>query len=149
MRILSVIVLVFLVAFGLQAQSDSVLVQKPAPHVYTHYDSLRLARLNSSGNLMIAGGVGLCIAGGYLIYQGNKVYTTTPSPKSTNPEEETRRNTRQGTIYYVAGGIAIAGGILLTAFGARNKVDFKRMKKRMELQSGILDNGHLGLALNF
>ena len=132
------------------AQSDSASIQRPTQQrVYTHYDSVHLARLNSSGNLMIAGGIGLCAAGSYLIYQGNKVYTTGPSTNSTNPAEEINRNHKQGTIYYVAGGVGIAAGIILTAFGARNKVDFKTRKKMMEFESGILNNGNLGVALNF
>jgi hypothetical protein len=149
MRNYFILLMLLLFAFRSQAQTDSSLVKKAEPRAYTHYDSVRLSKLNSSGNLMIAGGVGLCVAGGYLLYQGNKVYTTNPSVGSTNPSEETNRNHRQGTIYYVAGGIAAAGGILLTAFGARNKVEFKRQKRMMELQGGILDSGHLGLALNF
>jgi hypothetical protein len=132
-----------------KAQTDTASVEKPSPRIYTHYDSVRLSKLNSSGNLMIAGGVGLCLAGGYLLYQGNKVYTSPATPGSANPNEETTRNRNQGTIYYAAGGIAIAGGIVLTAFGARNKVDFKARKRKMEFQSGILDNGRLGIALNF
>ncbi len=130
------------------AQSDSSLAQ-PLPPVYTRYDSIHLQKLNSSGNLMIAAGVGLCAAGSYLVYQGHKVYSTAPFPNSTNPAEETARNHRQGTIYYVAAGIGLAGGVILVALGARNKVEFKRRKKMMELQSGILDNGNLGVALKF
>jgi hypothetical protein len=141
--------LLCLFGFGLMAQSDSSSIRKPQPRIYTHYDSVHLAKLNSSGNLMIAGGLGLCIAGSYLFYEAHKVYGTAPSAGSTNPSEETTRNHRQGTIYYVAGGVGAAAGILLTAFGARNKVDFKRQKRMMEMQGGLLDNGHLGLALNF
>ncbi len=146
------VLFITLVLFSISsfAQSDSTAIAKPAQRVYTHYDSVRLARLNSSGNLMIAGGIGLCGAGGYLLYQGNKVYTT--SPTITDPairQNEINRNRRQGTIYYAAGGIAIAGGIILTALGARNKVEFKTRKRMMEFESGILHNGNLGLALNF
>jgi hypothetical protein len=108
-----------------------------------------MVKLNNSGNLMIAGGVGLCAIGGYLLYQGNKVYTSSVSPSSPTSAEDISRNHKQGTIYYAAGGVSIAAGIILTAFGARNKVDFKTRKKMMELQSGILDNGNIGLALNF
>ena len=130
------------------AQSDSLSI-KNKPHTYTHRDSVYMAKLNSNGNLMIAGGVGLCAVGGYLIYEGNKVYTTVPSPTSMDKDGEIIRNHKQGTIYYAAGGVAIAAGIILTAFGAKNKVEFKQRKHLMELQSGILDNGNLGLALNF
>ena len=133
------------------AQSDSASIQRPTQQrVYTHYDSVHLAKLNSSGNLMIAGGIGLCGAGAYLLYQGNKVYTTSPTiADPTIRQNEINRNHRQGTIYYAAGGVAIAAGIILTAFGARNKVDFKARKKMMEFESGILDNGNIGVALNF
>ena len=149
MRNPALLIFFFSMAFNLSAQSDSA-VAKPASYADTQYDSLRLVKLNNSGNLMIAAGVGLCGAGSYLIYQGFKVYGT--SPTSADPaiqQKETERNHRQGTIYYVAGGIAIAGGIVLTALGARNKINFKREKKMMSLQSGILDNGNLGVALNF
>lgn len=98
---------------------------------------------------MIAAGVGLCGVGGYLIYQGNKVYTTAAPANSVDPSSDIARNHKQGIIYYAAGGVAIAAGIILTAFGAKNKVEFKQRKRLMELQSGMLDNGHLGLALNF
>ncbi|MBP7388987.1 MAG: hypothetical protein KA841_01210, partial [Chitinophagales bacterium] len=60
-----------------------------------------------------------------------------------------KRNQRQGIIYLAAGGVGIAGGIILTAFGAKNKVEFKQRKRMMEMQGGLLDNGRLGLALNF
>ncbi len=137
--------------FGLSAsaQSDSLLPAKASQHVYDHRDSIYLVKLNNGGNLMIAAGIGLCGAGSYLVYQGHKVYNTPALAGSPTAEAETQRNHRQGTIYYAAGGIAIVGGIILTALGARNKVDFKRRKKMMSLQSGILDNGNLGLALNF
>lgn len=123
------------------AQTDSAAIKKLYQHTYTHYDSVHLARLNTSGNLMIAGGVGLCAAGSFLIYQGSTIY-----PSKTG---SISKNHRQGSIYYAAGGIAVAGGIVLVALGARNKVDFKMQKKWIEFQSGILDNGHLGIALNF
>lgn len=131
----------FAIAVSAQADSSSA---KKSSRAYTHRDSVYLAKLNSNGNLMIAGGVGLCGIGGYLIYQGHNVYTT----KSTIAGEN-ERNRKQGTIYYVAAGVGLAGGIILTALGAKNKVEFKQRKRLMELESGILDNGHLGLALNF
>lgn len=143
------IIVSLLVAVSAFAQSDSSSATKTSPRAYTHRDSVYIAKLNSNGNLMIAAGIGLCGAGSYLIYQGVKVYGTAASPLSANPAAEIDRNHRQGTIYLVAGGIAIAGGVILTAFGARNKVDFVRRKKMMSLQSGILDNGSLGVALNF
>jgi uncharacterized membrane protein len=124
------------------AQADSSVVKKA--HTSTHRDSVYMAKLNSNGNLMIAAGVGLTGIGGYLVYQGYKVYTT----KSTVAGEE-ERNRKQGTIYYVAAGVGIAGGIILTAIGAKNKVEFKQRKRLLEMESGLLDNGRLGLALNF
>ena len=130
-------------AMVVSAQSDSSYV-KNTHRDYTHRDSVYMAKLNSNGNLMIAGGVGLCGVGGYLIYQGHSVYTT----KSLVPGEN-ERNHKQGTIYYIAAGVGIAGGIILTALGAKNKIEFKQRKHLMEMQSGILDNGRIGLALNF
>lgn len=129
------------------AQTDSSSVKIPHRD-YTHRDSVYMAKLNSNGNLMIAGGVGLCGIGGYLFYQGHSVYTT-KSTSATDPDGENARNRKQGTIYYVAAGVGIAGGIILTALGAKNKVEFKQRKRLMEMQSGILDNGRIGLALNF
>lgn len=128
------------------SQSDSVSVMRKQ---YTHADSMYLAKLNTNGNLMIAGGVGLCAVGGYLIYQGTKVYTTPAPANSTDPTADVNRNHKQGTIYMAVGGVAIAGGIIVTAFGAKNKIDFKRKKKLMEMQGGLLNNGNLGLALTF
>lgn len=131
----------------LSAQSDSSSV-KNQHRDYTHRDSVYMAKLNSNGNLMIAGGIGLCGIGGYLIYQGHSVYTT-KSSSLIDADGENARNRKQGTIYYVAAGVGIAGGIILTALGAKNKVEFKQRKRLMEMQAGILDNGSLGLALNF
>ena len=118
------------------------------PSKYSRSDSMYLVKLNNSGNLMIAGGVGLCGVGSYLIYQGTKVYSSKPTNSATY-QEDIDRNHRQGIIYMTAGGIGIAGGIILTAFGVKNKVEFKRGMKRMQLQSGILDNGNLGMAFMF
>ena len=144
-------ILIFLVsAMAVWGQSDSSSV-KNSSRTYSHRDSVYLAKLNSNGNLMIAGGVGLCGVGGYLIYQGWKIYNN-PVTNIIDPnaqKTQTDLNHKQGTIYYVAGGVGIAGGIILTALGAKNKVEFKQRKRLMELQSGILDNGSLGLALNF
>lgn len=141
--------LLFLIAFSaftfsqLWAQSDSSAVKKSS-RTYTHRDSVYIAKLNSNGNLMIAGGVGLCAVGSYLIYQGHSVYTT----KSLVAGEEDR-NRKQGTIYYAAAGVSLAGGIILTALGAKNKVEFKQRKRLLEMQSGLLDNGHIGFAFSF
>lgn len=138
------IVLILLFFSGLLHAQDST--AKAQKYVFTKADTLYMAKLNSTGNLMIAGGVGLNIAGGYLIYQGVKVYTS-KLPNQT-PEEE-QRNKRQGIIYWAAGGVAVAGGMVLTALGARNKVEFKRRQRLMQLQGGILPNGMAGLALSF
>jgi hypothetical protein len=126
------------------AQSDSL----GQPHYYTHRDTVYLARLNSSGNLMIAAGVGLCGASVYLFYEASKIYGASTAGSST-PADDEQRNHRQGILYYAGGALAIAGGGVLLALGAKNKIEFKRRYKIMTLQSGILDNGHLGLALNF
>ncbi len=97
---------------------------------------------------MIAGGVGLLGVSGYLFYQGAKVYGYVDK-NSTDKEGDLQRNNKIGTIYYACGGIAAAAGAVLIGLGARNKVEFKMRKRMLELQSGILDNGKLGLALNF
>jgi hypothetical protein len=133
--------------FAGKAQTDTLAAKSAMPA--SKRDSVYMARLNSSGNLMIAGGIGLCGVGGYLIYEGVKVYNTAPAPNSTDPASDTERNHKQGTIYLACAGISIAGGVVLTAFGARNKVFFKQHQKLMSLQGGLLDNGNLGLALNF
>ncbi|MBK7148176.1 MAG: hypothetical protein IPH78_04955 [Bacteroidetes bacterium] len=124
---------------------------EPAKRTYNHRDSVNLSKMNTNGNLMIAGGVGLCGAGSYLIWQGTKILNTTPvaAPGTALYEDEKQRNQRQGIIYLAAGGVGIAGGIILTAFGAKNKVEFKQRKRMMEMQTGLLDNGKLGLALTF
>jgi hypothetical protein len=131
--------------FSAVAQTDG-----SGNRTYTKRDSLYLAKLNSNGNLMIAGGVGLCAAGGYLIYQGIKVYNDIPQNIGT-PSGNTQReqNKKQGTIYLVAAGLGIAGGIVLTAFGARNKIEFKQRKKAMEANLEFLPKGQLGVAFNF
>ncbi len=140
----------FLFTSGVYAQTDSSLVQKNRTSSNTHYDSLYMAKLNNSGNLMIAGGVGLMGAAGYLTYQGVKIYKSLPdNPASSTYAVELDRNHRQGTIYLVAAGVGYAAGAVLIGLGARNKVEFKNRKKMLEIQSGILDNGNLGLALNF
>lgn len=111
-------------------------------------DSLYMARLNNSGNLMIAAGIGLTGAGSYLIYQGVKIYTTnTPNI----PQQENERNKRQGIIYMAAGGVGIVGGVVLTALGARNKVEFKRRKRLLSMEITIPDYtlAAVGARLNF
>jgi hypothetical protein len=145
------LLLIFLVAVTSNnfAQADSSAVK--SQRVYTHNDSVYLAKLNSNSNLMIAAGVGLCGIGGYLFYQGNKVYTTVPAgnlPQAT-ADAETARNHKQGIIYYAAAGVGVAAGVVLVAIGARNKVEFKQRKRMMSVQSGILDNGRLGAMLTF
>jgi hypothetical protein len=116
---------------------------------YTRYDSVFLARINSNGNIMIAAGVGLTGVGSYLIYQGQKIYTTRPIAGTPTAAEDEVRNRRQGTIYMAAGGAAIVGGIVLAAFGIRNKVEIKTRRRVMALQSGLLDNRQLGFTLFF
>lgn len=146
LTLLSLLLLVVSVAF---AQTDSAMVKKQT--TATHADSLRLAKLNSNSNLMLAGGIGLCGVGGFLIYQGNKVYTTPVANALTNPnyDAQLQQNHRQGTIYMAVGGVAIAGGLVLTAFGIKNKVEFKQRKKLLTAQIGLLDNGNIGLAMGF
>lgn len=114
-------------------------------------DATYLNKLNTRANLMIAGGVGLNLAGGYLVYQGVKIYNTKAPENCVNCDKEQleRDNKRQGTIYLAAGGTAIAGGIVLTALGAKAKIEFKRAKKYMSLHSGIKPDGSLFLAFRF
>lgn len=138
-------VLFLVAACELSAQSDSASVKKPAPSP-TREDSMYLSRLNTSGTLMIAGGIGVCGAGSYLVYQGFKVYN---SKVPGNNAEDISRNHKQGTAYIIAGGVGIIGGIVLIGFGARNKHEFMMRKRMMSLQSGLLDNGNIGFALNF
>jgi hypothetical protein len=131
---------------NLNAQSDTVALRMPSASAgFAAHDSLKLARLNTTGNLMIAGGIGLCGAGAFLIYEGQKIYTTPAD--STGSSIAT--NHRQGTIYMVFGGASIIAGLLVTAFGAVKKVEFKRQKKSMMLRSGLLEDGNLGAQLWF
>jgi hypothetical protein len=116
---------------------------------YTHHDSLYAAKLNYTGNLMIGGGVGLAGAGTFLIYEGVKIYQTPASPSSTDPAGDVQRNHNQGTAYLAAGGIAYAGAVVLIALGVKNKLEFKRRKKLMSLQSGLLPSGNMGAMLTF
>ncbi|MCX6197865.1 MAG: hypothetical protein NTY88_01410 [Bacteroidetes bacterium] len=147
MRTVLLILSSFIFFQNISAQTDSASIKKPA-RVSTHYDSLSMARLNNSGNLMIAGGVGLFGVSGYLFYQGAKVYGYVYK-KSTDKDGDLQRNNKIGTIYYACGGIAVAVGAVLIGLGARNKVEFKMRKRMLEVQSGFLDDGKLGLALNF
>lgn len=149
MRTILILISSCLFLLNVSAQTDSSVVKKDSPKTATHYDSLYMAKLNNSGNLMIAGGVGLFGAAGYLLYQGIKTYNAKAEPHSVDPSGDEWRNRKQGTIYYAVTGVAMAGGAVLIGLGARNKVDFKTRKKMLEMQSGILDNGSLGLALNF
>lgn len=140
---------IFCVMLSLQcfAQSDSAAAPKKS--ALSRGDSLYMVKLNNSGNLMIAGGVGLTGVGGYLIYQGVKVYNSTVVPNTPTAAEDQQRNHRQGIIYMAAGGVSIAGGIILTAFGARNKIEFKHRKKQLQLETGWLPSNQMGLALTF
>ena len=119
------------------------------PDVLTRRDSLYLAKLNTSGNLMIAGGVGLCAVGGYLVYYGVQVYNNPVASTSTNPAAGINQNHNQGTAYIIGGGAVVVGSIILGAFGVRNKIDFKQHLKYMHLQAGWLQDGGLGAALTF
>ena len=160
MKHLFLILFLCIASIAAHAQTDSTAAKaQTAPRTITRGDSLMLGRTNSTGNILIAAGVGLCGAGGYLVYNGYKVYTTSIDPKlGTSQQEEAKsQNHKQGTIYMAVGGVCIVGGIICTAFGAKNKVEFKRMKKYMQsqqqtkavLQGGWLDSGNLGLALTF
>jgi hypothetical protein len=152
MKSLFALITALLLCSGVYAQpGDSIKPQQSV--VRKGIDSIYLQRLNTRGNLFIAGGIGLNLAGGYLIYQGVKVYNTEPPtcpPGSTCDQAQQKRdNQRQGTIYMAVGGTAIAGGVVLTALGAKAKVDFKRAKKYMSLQSGIKPDGSVFVAFRF
>jgi hypothetical protein len=144
--VLAALAFMFLNSWG---QSDTSSLKKASENLRTHADSVSLARLNYAGNMMIAGGVGLCIAGGYLLYEGINVYNSPVAANSQDPTGDKSRNQRQGTIYMAAAGIAGIGGIVLMSLGARNKIEFKQRKKIMSVQSGLLDNGRLGAMLTF
>src|SRR6476620_9534723 len=94
---LLVFVILFSLAANVFAQADSSVVKSQSRN-YSHNDSIYLAKLNSNGNLMIAAGVGLCGIGGYLFYQGNRVYTTKPAANLSTPvaDGEIARNHKQG-----------------------------------------------------
>ena len=131
------------------AQSDSSAIKKVNPSKYGQRDSLYAAKLNYTGNLMIAGGVGLAGAGSFLVYEGVKTYNTPAAPLSTDPTGDVQRNHRQGTAYIAAGTVAYIGSAVLIALGAKNKIEFKHRLRLMSLQSGLLDNGNMGAMLTF
>ncbi len=151
MKLIYVALLIFFTGVGLcvNAQTDSLSLHRGSPLTKAQHDSVYMVKLNYSGNLMIGGGVGLAGAGTFLIYEGVKTYNTPAAPQSTDPTADVDRNHRQGTAYIAGGAAAFAGSVVLVALGAKNKVEFKRRKKMMSLQSGVLDNGNLGLALTF
>lgn len=130
----------------LSAQVDS---SNRVTQTQGHRDSLYVAKINYTGNLMIGGGVGLAAAGSFLIYEGVKIYRTPAAPVSTDPDGDIARNHKQGTAYIAAGTIAYVGTAVLIALGVKNKLEFKMRRKRMELQSGLLENGNMGAMLNF
>lgn len=130
----------------LSAQSDSSSVTQQSKG---HRDSLYAAKLNYTGNLMIGGGVGLAGAASFLIYEGVQTYKTPAPPTSTYPAADVARNHNQGAAYCAAGGVAYAAAAVLIALGARNKIEFKRRKKMMSLEGGLLQNGNMGAMLNF
>lgn len=145
MKFFSTLAIAFMLLCNLASHSQT----NSEPKTYTHRDSLKLAKLNSSANLMIAGGVGLCGAGGYLLYQGIAVYRTRDNSGKQSAQSQNEQNKKQGIIYLAAAGVGMAAGIVLTAFGARNKVEFKRRKKEMAMDIGILQSGQLGVAMIF
>jgi hypothetical protein len=151
MKLVYVILILVFTGMGMQlnAQSDSSSAKRPPQRKYGFRDSLYAAKLNYTGNLMIAGGVGLAGAGSFLIYEGVQTYNSPAAPASTNPSADIMRNHNQGTAYIIAGSVSFIGSAVLIALGAKNKVEFKRRKKLMSLQSGLLDSGNLGVALSF
>ena len=151
MKLVYAILILLFACFTLQlsAQTDSSTIKPTQQRRYGFRDSLYAAKLNYTGNLMIAGGVGLAAAGSFLIYEGVQTYNTPASPSSTNPAADVMRNHNQGTGYIIAGSASFIGSAVLIALGAKNKIEFKRRRKLMSLQTGLLDSGHLGLALSF
>jgi hypothetical protein len=132
------------------AQSDTTyLNNNPVPATHNHRDSLNLARLNTTSNLLMAAGAGLFGAGIYLDYEGALIYKTPAAPTSTNPAGDVERNHNQGAAYLTCGVISIGAGAVLLAFGIKDKLLFKRRMKKMQLESGLLQNGNLGATLTF
>ena len=128
---LSLLFIFTALSLQLSAQTDSTAKNSVTQPKYGHRDSLYAAKLNYTGNLMIAGGVGLVGAGSFLIYEGVKIYNTSAAPSSTDPTGDVARNHQQGTIYIAAGTVSFVGAAVLVALGARNKVEFKRRKKML------------------
>jgi hypothetical protein len=149
---LAYLILLFLftvLALELSAQADSSESKNNSERRYGARDSVYAARINYAGNLMIGGGVGLAIAGGFLIWEGVETYNTPASPQSTNPAADVQQNHSQGTAYIAAGAVAFVGSAILIGLGAKNKIEFKQRKKLMSLQTGLLDNGKMGAMLTF
>jgi len=147
--VLGMILVLTTLTAQLYAQSDSSAVKKNSGPRYGQRDSVYAAKLNYTGNLMIAGGVGLVGAGSFLIYEGVKTYNTPAAPLSTDPTGDVQRNHQQGTAYIAAGAIGYVGAAVLIALGAKNKIEFKRRLKIMSLQGGLTDNGNIGVMLTF
>jgi hypothetical protein len=145
---------VFFATSLLAQQQDTTLrqdtsVQKAVKNTISHRDSIYLSKLSKGGSLMIAGGAGLCAAGAYLIWEGQLVYYSPVAATSATTTNTIAQNHQQGTAYIIAGGAAIAGGIILGAFGVKNIIEFKKRKKRLLLQSGLLESGNLGACLSW
>lgn len=152
MKTLALCLLLLTACLTAFAQGDSSIIRKPVAKTISHEDSMYLAKLNTTGNLMIAGGVGLCGAGSYLLYYGIKTYNTPPAPTSVTPDAQNadiQRNHKQGTIFVAVGGLAIAGGLALTTFGAIKKHEFKLQKRVMSMEAGLSPDGRVLVALHF
>jgi hypothetical protein len=151
MKILHYLPLVFcLFCFELTfPQNDSASIKGETLTHYSHRDSVYLDKLNTNSNLMLAGGVGLCGAGTYLIYAGAKLYKTPAPPNSSDPSNDVQRNHTQGGAYIAGGVIGIGAGAVLLVFGAKGKLEYNRRIKKMQLQSGLLQDGHVGAMLGF
>ncbi len=132
----------FSMAFG---QTDSSKAGNAPPSQYTHRDSMNLAKMNTYSNLMIAGGLGLCGAGTYLIVEGAIIRNSATSPSGPTLAQ----NHSQGAGYIAGGVIGISAGIVLGAFGIKQKLEFRKRIKQMSLQGGLLDSGNLGATLTF
>jgi hypothetical protein len=145
---------VFFTTYLLAQQQDTTVrqdssVQKAVKNTISHRDSIYLSKLSKGGTLMIAGGIGLCGAGAYLIWEGQLVYKSPVAATSATTTNTIAQNHQQGTAYIVAGGFAIAGGFVLGAFGVKNKIEFKKRRQRLLLQSGLLESGNLGACLSW
>ena len=140
------LILLMGLTFQLSAQTDS---SSTTAKKYTLRDSTYAAKINYAGNLMIGSGVGLTGVGTFLVYEGAKIYQTPAAPASTDPAGDVQRNHNQGTAYIAGGTSAYVGAAVLIGLGVRNKLDFKRRKKMMSLEGGLLQDGNLGAMLNF